>query len=95
MFPDLGQQREGKDGTEILCHLSDVCMLREVRSIRGDHERTLRDVCITIYWLGKAAKKVKGYEGPHLDESKFQELIVARPMKGVSCFVSMQLIGFL
>jgi hypothetical protein len=66
--------------------LQDVPRAREARggALRGDHERRLRNVCITIYWLGRAAKGIADYKGPHLDESKFRELIAAHPVSGVS-----------
>jgi hypothetical protein len=66
--------------------LQDVPRAREARggALRGDHERRLRNVCITIYWLGRAAKGIADYKGPHLDESKFRELIAAHPVSGES-----------
>nr|AVM85884.1 MPP5 [Oscarella lobularis] len=64
--------------------LQDVPRRKEAKggSIRGDYERTLRNVCITIYWLGRAANRISGYEGPQLDEKKFMELIGPHSLAG-------------
>eukprot|EP00118_Oscarella_pearsei_P000613 m.5379 g.5379 ORF g.5379 m.5379 type:complete len:1656 (+) comp13020_c0_seq1:143-5110(+) len=64
--------------------LQDVPRRKEAKdgSIRGDSERTLRNVCITIYWLGKAANRISGYQGPQLDQNMFKQLIGHHALQG-------------
>jgi F-box protein 20 len=45
------------------------------RGLRDEQERTSRNICVTIYWLGKQASTLEGYKGPKLDETKFKKLV--------------------
>ena len=85
MCPEQEKQEEGTVycQTSLLFPTNDMYVLISTSALRGDHERRLRNVCITIYWLGRAAKGIADYKGPHLDESKFRELIAAHPVSGV------------
>ena len=42
---------------------------------RDEHERRLRSVAVTLYWLGRTVASLKGYSGPHLNLTAFGSII--------------------
>jgi len=45
--------------------------------------KRIRTVTITIYWLGRAARGIKDYKGPHLQLSVFEKLRCSRCQKPI------------
>ncbi|XP_065184457.1 uncharacterized protein LOC135815137 isoform X2 [Sycon ciliatum] len=42
---------------------------------RTEQERRVRNVAITVYWLGKKANRIKTFEGPKLNLTEFQNIV--------------------
>ena len=48
---------------------------------RDEQERRLRNVAVTLYWLGRTVRNLKDYHGPQLDLSAFGGFVSpARPL---------------
>eukprot|EP01134_Creolimax_fragrantissima_P007091 CFRG7091T1 len=45
---------------------------------KKEEERQLRDLCITIYWLGRAVREMADYKGPQLNLAAFVKLSCSR-----------------
>ena len=46
--------------------------------LKKDKDRKLRDICITIYWLGRAVRAMADYHGPQLNLAAFVKLNCTR-----------------
>ncbi|XP_077983687.1 uncharacterized protein LOC144438507 isoform X3 [Glandiceps talaboti] len=55
--------------------LQDITRGRDVKEIQRECDRRLKNVCITLYWLGKAAQTIKRYRGPQLNLTTFTHLL--------------------
>jgi len=53
--------------------LSTRAIAEDEELLRAEYDRRLRNVALTVYWLGKTAKK--SWDGPQLDFSSFADLV--------------------
>ncbi|XP_070554104.1 LIM domain only protein 7-like isoform X7 [Ptychodera flava] len=71
----------GLSGSQIFdaCDLQDVTRgrltTRDIDELKRGADRKLKNVCITVYWLGKTAAGIKKYRGPQLNLSAFTQLL--------------------